>query len=397
MTRERTPKRWALAGMIGLTGLGGACAKTGATEASAPGAPEALTPAAQPATAGGLASAAPIVPAASAATRAAGPESGRAAADRALVALLGRDERGPSEPLPRALFTWTTEEQTRALRRTKKLLVRSTSPTKGPDFFQRVLSVHARGGNVIADALLDPRFRKARFAWPAAWATVRGFPGESYGDRLVRVVLDPNALVVEHVRSTGTFRILDLSGRPQPDTAITSRTSQIAAVVFVNDLPAGAKGAADGLETPSTYREIVLVNEAMIETWEIGTEAVRDEIARGRALAEQVLARASEEGDAPPVARWLGSLPAAFGGAKPDPSDWRAHYAAALALGSPHYRPAPDELRALVAALAAAPADEPALVHKVTQTFTPGPLHGGLLPPPPPPPPTRRRFPGGTF
>lgn len=306
----------------------------------------------------------------------------------ALVAFLAGERVRAGDPLRRVLYTWTTAEQIKALRRSKSLLVRSSSPTRGPDFFQRALTARSKQGDSLATALLDPRYRKARFAWPTAWPTVRGFPGESYGDRLIRVVLSPTALVIELERKASSIRIVDLSGKPVDEAVLRAQPERLAAVVFVNDVSPG-EPADDGLETRALYREVVLVNESAIESWEVGTDAVTAEVERGRALAERLAARAAREPEAPAFDAWQSSLGPAFHGTHGN--EWQSHYAASVALGSPNYRPAKTELLALAAALAAIPKDDPPLVHRPTIAFPRGPLKASapVLPSP------RPRF--GTF
>src|SRR6185369_1320083 len=102
----------------------------------------------------------------------------------------------------------------------------------------------------------------ARFAWTNAWATVLGWPGEKYGDQLLRVTLRPNAWLAFHQARTKQWRFFDASGRPVTQAAVLKAPERLAGVYFIQDLydVMGSMGTfAVGVGTP--YREVVLVNE----------------------------------------------------------------------------------------------------------------------------------------
>lgn len=64
----------------------------------------------------------------------------------------------------------------------------------------------------MAKVLVGPTFAKGRYAWSAAWATRMGWPGESYGNQLLRIELRPEAYIVAFVGKN--FSAFDLSNKP---------------------------------------------------------------------------------------------------------------------------------------------------------------------------------------
>ena len=282
-------------------------------------------------------------------------------------------------PPPAVVYTWTTAAQIDELRKTPKLLTRSVSKQHGPDYFQRVLHAFAKGGDELAIILTDARFKKARFGWYRAWPTLLGYPKESYGEHLVRVTLRKEALFAELSRSTGALGLVTLDGRAMSTSQARFSVDRIAGVIFTNDVHAGQRAAPVLEASPSVYREIVLMNEAMIESWEIGTPAVKDEIHDGLKVARRLAEAAKRDGESIDTAAWIGALPRAFIGKHDD--TWRGHFAEAMSLSSELYVPNAENLARLVERLGAVPADPP-MVHAVKAVFPPGPVKG--LPPPPP-------------
>lgn len=178
------------------------------------------------------------------------------------------------------LYTWTTAEQLEELRRGAPLLTRETSPTHGVSLYEVALDALAARGDRVADALRAPRFRKARFAWVNPWATLLGWEGETYGDRLIRVTLRDEAWVVRISQDSSPTAAVDLQGRPVELAEVLAHPERIGAVHYVHDT-SGARGtflSPQQLEH-GTYREYVLPNEAMIASWELGTDATRSSIA----------------------------------------------------------------------------------------------------------------------
>ena len=97
-------------------------------------------------------------------------------------------------PVQNELYTWTSKEQIGQLRNNKTLLIKSKSDTKGKANYDLALEAKKAKGDSTAAFLLRECFAKKRFAWPHSWATVRGYPGENYGDQLLKITFKDDAI-----------------------------------------------------------------------------------------------------------------------------------------------------------------------------------------------------------
>jgi hypothetical protein len=189
----------------------------------------------------------------------------------------------------RVLFSWTTNEQAEALRSVPTLLTRWTSPTHGASYVDVFLRERARQGVPIASLLREPRFRRARFAWVSAWATVLGWEGETYGTRLLRVTLRPDALTVIVSSHERAWQLVDFEGNHYETRPLAPLADRIAVVYFTHLANAGAGSFANVVDPqhapPGAYRDYMLVNERMIEQWELDTPACIAEVVRSRHVA----------------------------------------------------------------------------------------------------------------
>lgn len=250
------------------------------------------------------------------------------------------------------LYSWTTERQVAELRADPVLLTRAVSSTGERTQLSMVIAAGAAAADPIAQVLAAERFQKGRYAWVSAWPTLRGWPDESYGNQLLRIELKPEALIVN--ASGGGFTVVDLKGDAVDAALALEHPERIGAVYFVNvpeDERANCGTFANGCGT-GTYREYFINNEQMVQRWELGTQAVLDEIERGisvvSALRMQVASGALADPGACELSRaaycsWSGSYFLGSGALPP--------YLDALALSSDFYRPTTDNMDDLLAAL----------------------------------------------
>ena len=162
------------------------------------------------------------------------------------------------------LYTWTTPRQIAGLRDDRRLLVAEASAGEGPSLFLRELAALAkrRGpGHDVATALLKhPALVRRRYAWPSPFATTMGLGPIRYGDALIRVELDPRAIVLRfRPADDAPLGAFDMQGAPVPIAQVDP--TKIAAVYHVRDGP----------NEQTAYREYVLCNESMIAAWSIAT------------------------------------------------------------------------------------------------------------------------------
>src|SRR5215216_5742962 len=115
---------------------------------------------------------------------------------REAAAGLARDALHHDDFVRRTVYSWTTAEQIEELRKGGPLLSRAESPANGASYVEQVIYALAQAGDPTAALLYHAAFARMRFAWHAPWATRDGWPTEEYGDQLIRITLQPEAIVL---------------------------------------------------------------------------------------------------------------------------------------------------------------------------------------------------------
>jgi hypothetical protein len=281
------------------------------------------------------------------------------------------------------------------------LLSRTESTQFGKSFYDRTMEERWTAGDKIAGLLRAPAFLKARFAWPAAWATLLGWPGEKYGTELIEVRLKPEAWIAMFRTSTATWEVRDLKGTVIANDELLKRPDRIAAVHFVHDA-VGPPGTAPGArvrvgEGREAYREYVLCNESMIESWSVGTQSIATEISAGADVVEAV---AKYFAARPPPAqrqdRWNAHVALLIWAELAPATQPKELYEAALAFPNTNYMIDPDALQKLALQMRALKMRGAGTTHKPTMLF-PGAKPVPVPPPPPPPVYNNNKKYRGTF
>jgi hypothetical protein len=352
----------------------------------------ACSPAAPPPPADQPAPAVTIPAAPSAASSAAGPaaDDAQEAIDRLLPYVVLQDK-----PARRTLYTWTTRAQIEEIARDRVLLTRTESAEHGASYFDQVLEKRAAAKDPLAQKLRTSAFARARFAWPAPWATFLGFPGETYGDELLQVTLKPSALIAVLRTSQPELTVVDMENRPVAVADALAHPERIAVVYFVHDTPkTGYAASMAGPEERLAYREYVLCNESMIEAFAARTPEIAQEIERS-ADAAQAMGHFLRAHPARSLlaASWnVAVAKEAWTRAEPVRTP-RGVYEATLSFPNELYLPAAGPLIALADKLRALKTSGPPIVHQPTAAF---PAPTAVKPSPPP-----RKVPkpgqGGTF
>jgi hypothetical protein len=186
------------------------------------------------------------------------------------------------------LYSWTTAQQVAELRADAPLFTRSETSAGLHTNLRTTLSALAQSGDPLAELLSSTRFQKGRYAWSNAWATLRGWPDESYGTELVRIVLKPEAWIV--TLTGGQFGVVDLNNQPVDVATALASPERIAATYFIND--AGAGAGACGTFTSDcvtgTYREYFLNNDQMVREWSLRTPEILSELQRSLMLVQSL-------------------------------------------------------------------------------------------------------------
>ena len=293
-----------------------------------------------------------------------------AAADTTAPAALGAfdslrpDAQVGNSPAVRVLYTWTTAEQIAELRAGGPLLSRSESPRYGPSLFDRAMISQAAAGQRWAKLLRQPEYRRARFAWTNPWATLLGWPAESYGDQLIRVELREDAWLAVHAARAGGCHFVDVNGRPVKAEAVMAAPQRLAAVYFIQDrVWTGATMGTFAGAGEAMYREIVLCNEAMISSFAVGTAAPREALKRAIAGLTALRRELTKPPAKPSVPVWSATVAQRWLATTP-PTDALDAYQAGLAFPNQLYQPSDAQLGQLVAALERALGAQPPSLHR---------------------------------
>ena len=260
----------------------------------------------------------------------------------------------------RVLYTWTTLAQVGELYSKRVLLTRTRSSDGKRSLFDRRLE---RAGTEVAKLLLKPELSLRRFAWTNAWATRLGFEGESYGNRLIRVSLHADA-IIGRLSAAGDLDFVDLRGNPVAERTVLDQPHRLAAVYHVWD------GNPHSFGGPRVaLREYVLINESMIETWELETPLVEHEHKASEHVARQIL---ESTGRGPWATRPAAAgLPKTWTRTTPLSADAPIEdlYEANLAFAGDGYRPTRGTLAALTGALADRKTSRGPILHHPTVHF----------------------------
>src|SRR6478752_4554284 len=173
----------------------------------------------------------------------------------------------------RVFYSWTTSEQVDELRAGGELFSRSERPGMGRGLLFDDLAKYAEPDMYdperLANLLGTELFAKARFAWTNPWATLLGFPGESYGDQLLRIELKPEAWIASF-DATG-LRVYDGEGKLLSWEVVMANPERIGAIYYASSAAAGAPYCGTFSQGAVAFREFALGNLQMVERWSLGT------------------------------------------------------------------------------------------------------------------------------
>ncbi len=182
------------------------------------------------------------------------------------------------------LYSWTTRENALALRRERTILVATATSGDGPTPFNRALKTVAKRSDAhgaVASLLREHKnLQRRRYAWTSPFATARPRGKRSYGTHLIRIRLRKEGWTGHfEPGKRKPFRFVNASGDAIPLAKVLERPEKIAAIFHTRKPPA----------VPEAFREYVLCNRDMIQSWSIGTkkiaERVRQESTMLRTLA----------------------------------------------------------------------------------------------------------------
>ena len=262
-------------------------------------------------------------------------------------------------PAHRTLYSWTTAEQAAELRAGSVLLTRTETPGLGRGYaFTAIDALAARGSapeNQLLAKLSGDLFVKVRYAWPNAWATRMGWPGEDYGDQLLRVVLKSEAWILVVSDGVG-IAVIDMNNQLVPIADALANVERIGAVYFYKR---DVTGRGSFQSCSGGYREFIVGNEAMVEEWSLGTADIRDQILADATLVEAFLSDVRQQPPNVDPATFNQEVVCSWDGAA---VDQLGYYERALSIPSEYYAPLPEALANLSQTLRASVYDPDPLI-----------------------------------
>ncbi|HYP91359.1 MAG TPA: hypothetical protein VEQ59_24500, partial [Polyangiaceae bacterium] len=166
----------------------------------------------------------------------------------------------------RVFYSWTTSEQVAELRAGGELFSRSERPGMGRGVLFTELAAYAEPGlddaEKLANLLGTELFAKARFAWTNPWATVLGFPGENYGDQLLRIELKPDAWIA--VFDESGLSVLDAENEQLPWETVMASPERIGAIYHVSSAVDITVRCGTFVQGGAEFREFALGNLQMV-------------------------------------------------------------------------------------------------------------------------------------
>jgi len=257
----------------------------------------------------------------------------------------------------RVLYSWTTDEQVAELRAGGPLFSRSESPGKGRGLAMTQLTAYGAKGsglvNQLAAALADRVFAKARFAWPNPWATLMGWPGETYGNQLLQISLRPEAWIA-FFYDTGGLAVYDLNHQAVDLETAAANPDRIGAIYYQSEVDREGQHASCYEGTFSqggvAFREFVLGNLQMVQSWSLATPEIAARL-QSDITALEAFAAGLDCSDFPSQAEWAAEVVCASDLPAYGLHGSRLNYDLALGLPSELYYPTRENIAAIVAAL----------------------------------------------
>jgi hypothetical protein len=268
----------------------------------------------------------------------------------------------------RVFYSWTTDEQVAELRAGGPLFSRSESPGKGRGLAMTQLAEFASQGSdpvhQLAAALASNVFAKLRFSWPNPWATLMGWPGETYGNQLLQVTLRPDAWIASYNERRGLL-VYDSNNQVISAEVAAASPERIGAIYFESESAENSVYCGTFSQGSVAFREYVLGNLQMVQSWSLATTEIAARLDSDIATLEAFSADLACRQLPPPQTEWsAGAQCAPRGGASVDPRSSLYYYDLALGIPSELYWPSQENLAALIAALkASSPAGEPLAVN----------------------------------
>ena len=182
----------------------------------------------------------------------------------------------------RVFYSWTTDEQVAELRAGGPLFSRSESPGKGRGLALTQLEAFAVSDSgpaqQLAAQLASTVFAKLRYSWTNPWATLLGWPGETYGNQLLQVELKPDAWIA--VFDEGRLSVFDVDNQPVELASALDTPERIGAIYFQANVDGSPTYCGSFSQGTVGFREFVLGNLHMVKRWSLATPELKQRLAQ---------------------------------------------------------------------------------------------------------------------
>ena len=226
------------------------------------------------------------------------------------------------------------------------------SPGKGRGVAMTQLAAYAAAGSgpeqTLAGQLASTVFAKLRFSWTNPWATLLGWPGETYGNQLLQVELKPEAWIA--VFDARGLSVYDVKNAPVDIQTALASPERIGAIYFQSSADSTSFYCGSFSQGGVAFREFVLGNIQMVQRWSLATPDITQRLESDIALL-QAFEKEISCLEVPEQATWSNNLTCDWtypysqgGGALRD-------YGFALGIPSELYWPSAANIEALIAAL----------------------------------------------
>lgn len=186
----------------------------------------------------------------------------------------------PYQPREKTLYAWISVDEEMELRSGTDLLPPEKIEGRTRPFSVEQLSAWAIGHPDSLEAAIMPGFENARSAWSHPWPIVFSPAGEDAGPRLLKMELSTDAWVARVAEHGAIWEVYDLEGYVMPLEVVRETPERIGLLFFVHLGEQGnaSCGAQEQIVTGPGYREFVVGNPEMLVSYEVGTEAVLQEL-----------------------------------------------------------------------------------------------------------------------
>lgn len=254
----------------------------------------------------------------------------------------------------RVFYSWTTDEQVAELRDGGPLFSRSERPGMGRGLAFTELEAFAASGDApvhqLAEQLESVVFAKVRFTWTNPWATLLGWPGETYGTQLLEIELEAEAWIA--VFNGNGLVVYDAQGELVPTETALANPQRIGAIYYQSTADEAANYCGTFSFGAVGFREFILGNISMVKRWSLATPEIAqrldDDIAALRTF-EAMLACVTLGND---QSAWSSSVSCEWSEAY-SPGNFVLDYEFSLGIPSELYYPSQENIEALIAALEA--------------------------------------------